>query len=150
MAKFRYRMQNILDIKYKMEDQAKSNYAARQLKLNEEQEKLEQLFIRKKALEDGYREMASGTLDVRGLLDSRRSIDFVRDRIKEQILEVRVAEKNLETARVRLNNAMQERKTHEKLKERQFEEFLQELAEQEKKEIDELVSYTYNDRPADG
>ena len=28
MAKFRYRMQNILDIKFKLEDQAKMEYAA--------------------------------------------------------------------------------------------------------------------------
>jgi len=149
MAKFRYTMQNILDIKYKMENQAKNTYAARQAKLNEEQAKLEAMFMRKKQLEDDYRTMASGSLNVRSLLDSRRAIDFVRDQIKAQVIEVRVAEKNVEAARIRLNEAMQERKTHEKLKERQFETFLQELAEQEKKEIDELVSYKYNDRPQD-
>ena len=32
MAKFRYRMQNILDIKFKLEDQAKMEYAAANMK----------------------------------------------------------------------------------------------------------------------
>ena len=39
---------------------------------------------------------------------------------------------------------MQERKVQEKLREKAFEEFKHELAEAETKEIDELVSYTYN------
>jgi len=41
---------------------------------------------------------------------------------------------------------MQERKTHEKLKEKQLELFKEELKAAESKEIDELVSYTYNSR----
>ena len=44
MAKFVYRMQNILEIKYKIESQAKSHYSNMQAKLNEEQEKLEASF----------------------------------------------------------------------------------------------------------
>jgi flagellar FliJ protein len=39
---------------------------------------------------------------------------------------------------------MIDRKTHEKLKENEFEEFKIELNNQEKKEIDELVSFTHN------
>ena len=48
------------------------------------------------------------------------------------------------SARERLNEIMQERKTHEKLKEHQFEAFLQELNTEEMKEIDQLVSYQHN------
>ena len=40
MARFRYRMQSILDIKLKMETQAKQEFAAAQQRLNEEEEKL--------------------------------------------------------------------------------------------------------------
>ncbi len=39
-----------------------------------------------------------------------------------------------------------ERKTHEKLKEKAFEEFLMEEKRQESKEIDQLTSYTYGQR----
>ena len=38
---------------------------------------------------------------------------------------------------------MKDRKTHEKLRENAFDEFLMELSAEEKKEIDELVSYKY-------
>lgn len=46
----------------------------------------------------------------------------------------------------KLNEAMQERKIHDKLKEQAFEEFKADLAAQEMKEIDEVVSFNYNDR----
>ena len=50
----------------------------------------------------------------------------------------------MDRARAKLNQSIQERKTHEKLKEHQFENFLQELNAEEMKEIDELVSYQHN------
>lgn len=48
-----------------------------------------------------------------------------------------------------MNEAVKERKIHEKLKENQFEVFLQELNREEIKEIDQLVSYQYNNRDAE-
>ncbi len=143
MAKFVYRLQNVLDIKYKMEAQAKSAYANARQKLNDEQRKLEQMFIRKRQLEDGYRQQAQGSLNVRELMDARNAIDYHKEQMKEQIVNVKVAEKNFELARARLNDVMKDRKTHEKLRERAFDNFLLELNAQEKKEIDELVSYRF-------
>ena len=143
MAKFIYKLQNILEIKNKMERQAKSVYAEANLKLNQEQEKLEQMIIEKKRLEDHYRELATGTLAPLALKESRRAIDFQRERIKGQLVEIRVAQKNLDLARARLSEAVKERKTHEKLRENAFEEFLAELSAEEKKEIDEVVSYRF-------
>ena len=143
MAKFVYRMQNILEIKYKTETQAKSHYSNMQARFNEEQDKLEQMFARKKELEDYHRELAGGNLDVKELNESKNAIEYQREAIKKQLVEVKVAQKNLEMARIRLNENMKDRKTHEKLRENAFEEFLLELSAQEKKEIDELVSYRY-------
>ena len=143
MAKFIYKLQNILEIKNKMERQAKSVYAEANLKLNQEQEKLEQMIIEKKRLEDHYRELATGTLAPIELMEGRRAIDFQRELIKTKLVEIRVAEKNLELARARLSEAVKERKTHEKLRENAFEEFLAELSAEEKKEIDEVVSYRF-------
>lgn len=143
MAKFIYRMQNILDIKYKMENQARSAYANAKNRLDAERDKLDSLFAGKKRLENEYRKLAQGHLNVRDLLDGRRAIEYQKELIKGQMIEVRVAEKNFELARARLNEVMKDRKTHEKLRERAFDEFLLELNAQEKKEIDELVSYRY-------
>ena len=101
MAKFVYRMQNILDIKNKLEVQARNSYAAARMKLSQEEEKLDRMF------------------------------------------EQKVASLNLEAAQKRLGEVMKERKIQEKLREKAYEEFLQELNDQEKKEIDELVSFRF-------
>ena len=47
MAKFKYRMQNILDVKLKLESQAKIAYSAANQKYLEEQNKLQELMIRR-------------------------------------------------------------------------------------------------------
>ena len=56
-----------------------------------------------------------------------------------------IYEKNVEAARKHLNEVMTERKTHERLKEKAFENFKQELQYMENKEIDELVSYSFHE-----
>lgn len=144
MAKFRYRMQNILEIKYKLETQAKSNYSIANDKLQSEQRKLESLHNDVKNYEKQIREICSQKFD---LLEVRRCLDSIEIKkihIKTQIQEVNKAKKNLELARLRLSEVMLDRKTHEKLKDREFEEYVRAINEKEMKEIDELVSYSYN------
>lgn len=149
MARFIYRMQNILDIKMRLETQAKTAYAEANNKLLEEQTKLDELYRRKAGYEQAYRDSAEDTLDFGAMLRFNQAIKTMQQLIKRQKVSVDVAEKNLELARNKLNTAMKERKTHEKLKENALEVFKQELNDQEKKEIDELVSFTYNDKEGD-
>ena len=42
MAKFIYRMQSILDVKLKMEEQARMEFASARMRLDEEEEKLKE------------------------------------------------------------------------------------------------------------
>ena len=78
------------------------------------------------------------------VVHARADVNAMKTIVRRQMVEVHKAEKELEDARNRLKTVMQERKVQEKLREKAFEEFKQELAEAETKEIDELVSYTYN------
>ncbi|WP_075679100.1 flagellar export protein FliJ [Roseburia sp. 831b] len=144
MAKFQYRMQNILDVKLKIESQAKIAYGIANAKLEEEQMKLQKLIIRRAGYEQQAKELMMGNIDIQEVRNCRKAIDTMKSLIRTQMMQVHVAEKNLEAARKRLNDVMVERKTHEKLKEKAFETFKQELQYAENKEIDELVSYTYH------
>ena len=47
MVKFAYKMQNILDVKSKLEDQAKTNFSAAAARLSQEEERLAELNRRK-------------------------------------------------------------------------------------------------------
>ena len=64
MSKFFYRMQNILDIKMKLEEQAKNEYAIAQAKLNEEEERRDRLIFRQGVYEQKARELAEDGHDV--------------------------------------------------------------------------------------
>lgn len=143
MAKFLYKMQNVLDVKLKLEDQAKSVYAEAMMKLNEEEAKLQALFLRKEQYEEEGRRMREDSINVNDLRENTHAIENLKEQIVLQEEEVRVAEEGVEVANRLLTKAMQERKTQEKLKENAFEEFKRELNAAESKEIDELVSYRY-------
>lgn len=145
MAKFTYRMQSILDIKYKLEEQEKTAYGIASRRLQEEKNKLQQQLLRRMEYETRAGELAVGKLDVREIHANKRAIDTMKSLIRDQIIQVQAAEKNVELARKRLNAVMVERKAHEKLREKAFEEFKMELAAEEAKEIDQLVSFTYHD-----
>lgn len=144
MAKFVYRMQNILNIKYKLEEQAKQEYADAQYAYQQEVDKLKHLETRKQQNIDEMRRFASESINVIELERCNDAMYVLDNVIANQKNQVFHAQAKLDRARTHLNEAMQERKTHEKLKEHQFDSFLQELNVEEMKEIDELVSYKYN------
>ena len=149
MAKFFYRMQNILDIKYKLEDTAKQEYAEARRLLNIEEEKLEQLKIRKDEYQKEYNNLIVGSLNFVKIEETGNAMDIMDILIEQQMEVVKKRSKELEKARVKLQQVMQERKMHEKLKEKQFDEFVQELNSAENKETDEVVSYQYNNSNKD-
>ena len=144
MAKFVYRMQNILNIKQKLETQAKMAYGLANQKYQEQQAILQEYMVRRVGYEQHWKEQMKGTLDLADVTHAREDVNAMKTIVRRQMLEVHKAQKELEDARERLQTVMQERKVQEKLREKAFEQFKQELAEAETKEIDELVSYTYN------
>ena len=146
MARFHYSMQSILDIKLKMETQAKQDFSAARAALDREEDFLRQLIDRKKGYEVRAAQLLAGTLDVQKIEENKAAILSMEGFIRDQRERVKEAEKRLEQARMRLTEVMQERKTHENLKEKAFDQFLAEEKRQEGKEVDELTSYVYGQR----
>ena len=138
MAKFIYRMQNILDIKYKLEDAAKQEYADAMMILSEEEKKLELLKQRRYGYYLDYNASIKGQLDFVQIDECGNAMDIMDEMIMAQIEVVREKSNDVELARNKLNSLMQERKMHEKLKENKFEEFKQEINEQEAKETAQI------------
>ncbi len=139
-------MQSLLDIAYKMEEQAKIGFANAQARLSEEEKKLRDLQIKRMAYEQKMRDAMAEELDLREIRLCAAGIDKTKEEIKQQIVQVQLARRLLEEAREKLNEAMVERKTHEKLREKKFEQYMQAYNEEENKEIDQLVSYTFGQK----
>lgn len=138
-------MQSILSIKEKLEEQAKAEYGLEAAKLREEEQKLEQLIARKEAYQESLKEAVQDTLDIRQIKELEDCVEHAKYTINVQRFVIRQQQERVDLAREKLDNAMKERKTYEKLREKAFEQFKIEIEAQERKEIDELVSFRFRD-----
>lgn len=143
MAKFIFKLESILSIKMKLEDQAKAEYGLEVMKLREEEHKLSLLEKRKNGFEQQLFEALNDTLVVLIIKRLEDSVENLKYNIKIQISVIKRQEERVAKAHEKLDNAMKERKIYEKLKEKAFEEFKAEVNAQEQKEIDQLVSFRF-------
>lgn len=143
MAKFSYRMQNILDVKQKLEEQEKANLGIATARYNEEREKMKNIMIRQAGYEKQLKELSVGKLNINEIRTCKNSINSMKVALRDQMIQVSKAQKQVELVKKKLNQVMMERKMHEKLKEKAFDVFVEELNHEESKLTDELVSYTH-------
>lgn len=146
MACFRFSMQNILDMKEKLEDQAKNEYAQANARLLREQEKLEKIVARREEAREKLKLVLCETLSVNEIRTRENAVEVLKFYAMQQQLVVIRCEKEVEVAREKLSEAMKERKIFEKLREKAFEEFVFEENRKEQKEVDELMSYKHGTR----
>lgn len=144
MAKFVYKMQNILDIKLKLEAQEKTAFAVAVQKLRDEEVKLKELQDKRQDYEKSIKEKSLGNISVMELKRLNEGVSYIKEQEKKQSGRIRLAERDVELARAKLNKVMIERKTQETLREKAFDQFVHEINEDEKKEIDQLTSFSYN------
>lgn len=144
MARFKYRMQNILDIKIKLETQARNEYGMANQKYQSEQEKLQKLVLKRVSYEAKLKELMNDIIDVKAVNNARNDVNTMKSLIRTQMFEVKKAEDEVGIKRTALSEIMADRKTHERLRDKEFDKFIQEEKTAEAKEIDQLVSFTFN------
>ncbi|MCR4696456.1 MAG: flagellar export protein FliJ [Lachnospiraceae bacterium] len=146
MAIYKFKMQGVLDIKEKLETQAKQDFANANLKLLEEEALLDKI-IRKKEdyIEEGVK-LRDGVIDPVAIDINKRAVEVMEDQEEAQKKEVTIARKNVDAARKKMMDARMETKTYEKLKDDDFNEFMIEQGKAESKEIDELNSFRFAER----
>lgn len=151
MAKFVFSMENLLRIKIKFEDQAKAEYGIQMAILRQEEEKLQEMERRKEEMQEQLKEQVSAVLDLFRIRQLEDGVENIKYNMNLQKVVIANQQKKVELARKKLDEAMKERKTYEKLKEKAFEVFKQEVNAEEQKEIDELVSFRFgNGKESEG
>jgi flagellar FliJ protein len=144
-------MENILQIKQKLEDQAKAEYSIQMGILRQEEEKLALLKQRRESFQQQLKEQVRAVLDLMRIRQLEDSVENIKYNINLQKAVIAGQQKKVQQAREKLDHAMIERKTYEKLKENAFEEFKKEVNAEEQKEINELVSFRFgNSREREG
>ena len=149
MARFRYRMQNILNIKEKQEEQQKTAFAAAQARLVSEEEKLGDLINRRAMYVAEGNELRKEAVPAIDIIENNNAVNVMDEMIASQRSNVLRAEKQVELERQRLTEAMQERKMHERLREKAWEAFLKEERADEAKINDERSSFVYGGKTGD-
>ncbi len=144
MKKFAYSMQSVLDLQYELEKQQKASFREANEKLQAEEDILRQMMLQQAEYEKRLKGLMEGVLQLSEVRVTKHGIDVMKSRIRTQMIAVHMAEKNVEAARIRLTEAMMNRKTQEKMKEKAFDEYKKEMLQEETKEIDELVSYRHS------
>ncbi|MEE3467769.1 MAG: flagellar export protein FliJ [Eubacterium sp.] len=143
MARFIFPLQNILTVKEKLEEQAKNEFSQANARLREAEDEEQRLRDREQAAEETLRQTLNESLDVMEIKKCEDAVEILKVYVKEQHLIVIKCAREVEIAREKLNEAIKERKTFEKLREHAFEDFVKEQNLQEQKEVDELVSYRH-------
>ena len=147
MSRFRYRMQSILDLKYKTETQAKSEFGMANVELSRQEEALNSLILRRRFyFEEGKRLRESKSLPLTDIMQNDYFISCMDEAINEQKENVKKAEEAVEEKRVKLTVEMQERKIQEKLREKAFESYLEDEKRAEALETDQRSSFIYGRR----
>ena len=150
MAVYKFKLQGILDIKDKLETQAKQDFANANLALMEKEALLEQIIQRKNEyVEEGVK-LRSSVIDPVAIAQNKLAIEVMEENKIKQEREVAVAKRNVDAARKKMMDARMDTRTFEKLKEDDFERFMKEQGMAESKEIDELNSFRFSEKQRRG
>ena len=143
MAQFQFRLQSVLNLREKLEDQKEIEYAQALKALEEERAKERALRSKKNDKIEALRLLVMETPDPREVFLHNEFIEALKEKIAAQIKVVRAAAEFAENKRLELVEAMRDRKTIERLRENALEEYYEEEKQIAQKQIDEVVSYRY-------
>lgn len=136
-------MQKVLKYRRDIEKQLKFEFLSINNQLSKERETLSQLNKKYYEYETLYKDSLKDNLNVMKINQNKRALEFMETKIKEQKEIIIKTEEVLEETRVKLEQAIKDRKMLDKLKEKEYEKYKVELRREEDKEIDEFVSFRY-------
>lgn len=136
MKKFEFTLSSVLRIKYSLEKQVKQQMAEAISRRNLCQEEIDKIVL----LKEEARKNNNSFTAYEYVIFSRYYADLENKR-KAKVIELHKIEEEIETIRKELLKITEERKVLEKLKEKQYEEYLLELNKEQDKIIDDMLTY---------
>lgn len=144
MAKFKFKLQSVLELKIKNEDDEKRRFAdVLQLQAREEEHMRQLQIKRERLIRELKAKQGAGGINVTELQMYSNGVERVKHEIINQELRLREVAMMVEEQRRRLIEATQEKKIYEKLRENQEKAFKDEEEYKEKLMIDELATLKY-------
>lgn len=149
MGKFKFRLEKVLDLRKRKEEERERELAELKKLLMREEKFLQQLQRESVAIRQKIGALQSDEehrLDIEELLRHSDYLEHLREKILLQIEMIRKVIDDVENKRQELVEASKEKKVIEKLKSQQFKKFQDEVEEWERKASDELSTINYSHR----
>ncbi len=136
MAKFKFRFNEILELKQEMEHQKKIELANINKKLMEEKEKLNDLESKLEKIFSKMKKELTGIIKINNLNAYYSQIAYYLNIIEQQKIFIKELEKQQNIKKNELIKALQERKAFEILKEKQYVRWKKDLLKKEQAFLD--------------
>jgi flagellar FliJ protein len=143
VKRFEFGLQTKLDVTVTREDQARQELALRRAQLDSEQRRLQALEGEREQCYQRLRQGQQEVLQLDELALVKSYLPRLKERIAAQAERVRRADNEVQAAQERLQELMQERKALEKLRDKEYAEYQQEVLRQEQLVIDEVAITGY-------
>lgn len=143
MSKFKYELENVLNVREKQENIKQKEYAEALEVLKQEKiikKQIDQLLDHNTHI---FKSAISDQIDSKKIRLQQNYHMLLENKQTMAVKKVEKAKVKTEKQRRELLNAMKNKKTLEILKEKRFEQFLEEEKKDEQQMVDEIVSFSY-------
>jgi flagellar protein FliJ len=138
MAKFHFKLESLLKLRRLEEDRAKASFLLLLRDFRGKEAEILAIAREREAAKVRFREPDAGMLDIEAVLQSRRFINILYQRMSEKRTELGRLRPKLDEARTAHQKAAIRRRALEKLRERAWREHLREMERVERRDLDEL------------
>lgn len=146
MAKFTFSFEQLLSIKRKVEKQEQMKLGKAMQVLSAQMQLLEVVKLNyNDSLHKLQLHLNGGSIQPIQIKQLNESVLFYQQQVLEHTELVKNAEAAVEIAKENVKKALQERKTYEILKDKAYEQYLEDEKQAEAKLIDEIVSFKYKE-----
>ena len=141
---FTFKLQKILELKLRQEDEKKNQIASLMKSIRTKEEEIKLIYEDKKQKEYNLSETRNKGISILEIRNINQYLSFLDKRINALRFEISSLESNLALKRNEYLELQKERKTFEKLKEKDFEKYLYHEKKEEEKIIDQIVTFKKN------
>ena len=127
-------MEKVLELRENEEKNIMKDYGVLQKKLDEEEKKLQEILAELEELKNNNK-----TFDIQGLKQYNLYREILEHRIEVQRNIINISREELEAMRSKLIEAQKDRKIMEKVKENDYDRYLEDLRITEVRELDEMA-----------
>lgn len=138
MQRFQFRLEALLKYRKLQTDQAQAELGQATVEWQNQLTALNTLFNKNEQLADHLRDIQQSSILVDDLISCHEYGQLLKSKIDQQIETVRIAEQFCDNCRQRLSESLKRQKLVDKIKEKRWTQFNEELLRQEQKELDEI------------